>query len=55
MAELNINFDNLSILDKIILDIGNKILTICGFELGIYDYCNKNIVIDGMITSVMFE
>jgi len=41
--------------NRVVLDIGNRILTICGFELSIYDYYNKNIVIDGVITSVLFE
>lgn len=41
--------------NRVVLDIGKKLLVICGTELNIYDYFNKNIVIDGKITSISFE
>jgi len=40
---------------KIVLDVGKKLLVIHGFDMNISDYYNKNIVIDGVISSVFFE
>ncbi len=40
---------------KIIIDVGKNLLIINGDNLNICDYYNKNIVIEGKVSSVIFE
>ena len=40
---------------KVVVDIGKSLLIINGNDLNICDYYNKNIVIEGKVSSVIFE